>query len=369
MARPNRVRVPKLCQRADTGRLYCTDPHTRKPVYFHSQQEYENWRQDFLARAQAVNPQSPSSFFFPPAGTRMTVQRFSTVFLEHARVWYRKDGKPTSQIDGFRAVIARLDKLLGERPIDSIRSNDIESVLTLLVDEGLVRRSINAMLAKIKTMFRWGVRKDYIAGETLGRILAVEPLKKGRTRAKEKPKVGPVDAESVEAVLKKLRPTLKVMVEIQWLAGMRPGEICRLKPAEIDRSREPWEYRPTRYKTEHRHDEEPELHRRIFFGPRVRAILEPLLRNAEPDRPLFRTRRGTPQSPEGYWGNVVRACERAGVPRFSPNQLRHSTATIVRQKFGVEAARVYLGHENLKTTEVYATADDDLARKVAEEIG
>jgi len=55
--------------------------------------------------------------------------------------------------------------------------------------------------------------------------------------------------------------------------------------------------------------------------------------------------------------------------RWSPNQLRHSRATEVRKLYGAEASRVILGHSNLKTTEIYAERDMQLAAQVARETG
>ena len=43
--------------------------------------------------------------------------------------------------------------------------------------------------------------------------------------------------------------------------------------------------------------------------------------------------------------------------RWSPNQLRHNAGTLLRKEFGIDAARVILGHSSPKTTEVYAELD------------
>jgi integrase len=40
--------------------------------------------------------------------------------------------------------------------------------------------------------------------------------------------------------------------------------------------------------------------------------------------------------------------------RWHPHQLRHNAATDLRAQFGIEVARVVLGHRNLSTTEIYA---------------
>lgn len=66
---------------------------------------------------------------------------------------------------------------------------------------------------------------------------------------------------------------------------------------------------------------------------------------------------------------VAKACAKAGVPSWHPNQLRHSHATEIRRRFGLEAAQVSLGHSRADVTQVYAERDLSLAEKVAREIG
>jgi integrase len=187
------------------------------------------------------------------------------------------------------------------------------------------------------------------------------------------------------------------MVELQSFTGMRPGEVVRMTMREIDRSEDPWIYRPERHKTAERGRT-----REIPLGPRAREILKPWLR-ADPDAPLFspmeleearqatrRECRKTPRTPwararsrkkkpkrsprllydkDSYGRAVRRACIKAGVPPWSPNQLRHSFATRVRRQLGLEAAQAALGHAKADVTQVYAERDRALAAKVAREIG
>jgi integrase len=71
-----------------------------------------------------------------------------------------------------------------------------------------------------------------------------------------------------------------------------------------------------------------------------------------------------------YRQAIERACERAGVPPFSPHRLRHLAATEIRQEFGVEVARAVLGHSLAAVTEVYSKeVDRDLARRAVERFG
>ncbi len=54
---------------------------------------------------------------------------------------------------------------------------------------------------------------------------------------------------------------------------------------------------------------------------------------------------------------------------WSPNQLRHSAATEIRNAFGIEAAQVVLGHASLSVTEIYAERDLALAASIARKLG
>lgn len=66
---------------------------------------------------------------------------------------------------------------------------------------------------------------------------------------------------------------------------------------------------------------------------------------------------------------IRRACRKAELPVWKPNQLRHSTGTRVRKTYGIEAAQVILGHSKADVSQVYAGRDYELAKKIAAEIG
>jgi integrase len=55
--------------------------------------------------------------------------------------------------------------------------------------------------------------------------------------------------------------------------------------------------------------------------------------------------------------------------QWYPHQLRHNAATNLRKEFGVELARIILGHANAFTTEIYAEADRRQAMEVIAKVG
>lgn len=179
---------------------------------------------------------------------------------------------------------------------------------------------------------------------------------------------------------------------------MRPLEGVSMRPHEIDQA-DPacWVYSPPRHKSEH-HERE----RLIFLGPQAKALLQPYLgigppdycfspRRAEEQRRIqLRARRKSPLTPSqearrpkskpkraprdhydvgSYRTANRRVCVKPGIPIWFPHQLRHSAASEIRRRYGLEASQAVLGHSELATTQIYAEVDRATARRVMTEIG
>ena len=54
---------------------------------------------------------------------------------------------------------------------------------------------------------------------------------------------------------------------------------------------------------------------------------------------------------------------------WARNQLRHNAATRIRAAYGIEAARIILGHSSAVTSEIYAEVDKEKAREIMGIIG
>jgi integrase len=55
--------------------------------------------------------------------------------------------------------------------------------------------------------------------------------------------------------------------------------------------------------------------------------------------------------------------------RWSPLQLRHTFATLIRARYGLEATSNVLGHAKADVTQIYAERDLAQARQIAAEVG
>jgi integrase len=247
-------------------------------------------------------------------------------------------------------------------------------------------------------MFRWAVGEELLPAAVYQALQAVTGLRKGRSAAKEADPIEPVPEEAVRATLPHLPLQVAAMVRIQLLTGARPGEVAAIRPGDLSPSPDGLLiYRPGSHKTEH-------LDRRrvIVLGPQAQEVISPWLnrppdaycfspveasawgvrgRGERPDPPVTtprlartggsgaRRRPGPRYTKDAYRWAIARACRRAGVPQWCPLQLRHSAATKIRSRFGLEAAQTVLGHAEADTTPIYAERDLDRARTIMAEIG
>lgn len=258
------------------------------------------------------------------------------------------------------------------------------------------RKIVNRHIGFIKRMFKWAASETLISIHTYTALTTVEGLRRGRTNAPESRKVGPANIESIRAVMALVTPVVSDMIQIQLLTGMRPGELCRMRPCDIDRSGKVWIYTLASHKTEYLgHD------KFVPIGPKAQSVLARYLfrspidycfkpadsdaqarqrRHENRKTPLScgnkpgTNRKGTQKFNEcfdthSYHQAITRACKKASVERWYPHQLRHTAATEIRREFGLDAARAVLGHKSVVITDEYAQLDLDKAVNVAKAMG
>ena len=333
------------------------------------------------------------------SGHRLTVNELVLVYRRHTYQYYRKNGRVTREATITDDVIRYLRKHhartcledFGPVALDELRNG-------MIVDLDWSRKHINKQVTRLIRMFTWAAEKELVEPTVPLALKSLAGLRKGRTTARESSGVTCVTDAVVEATLPHLPEVVADMVRLQLLTGARPGEICSLRPCDVDQSSDVWLYSPSEHKTEHH-----EKRRVIAMGPRSQRVLLPyLLRAAEafcfsPDesersrRAKQSTARTTPltcgnrpgtnrvEAPkrcprhryttDSYRRAIHRACKKHNIEQWSPNRLRHTSATMIRKHYGLEAAQVVCGHQSAEVTQIYAERDLALARKVASEVG
>lgn len=204
----------------------------------------------------------------PTGGDSITVVELCARYLSFATGYYRKDGRCTRVTPAIRACIKYLRDWYGREPAADFGPLALKAVRQRMVDDGLSRGYVNDHAARIKRMFKWAVGEQLIPAAAYQALTVVPGLLRGRTEARETSPVLPVDDSIVNATLPHLPAVVADMVRLQRLTGMRPAEVCIVRPCDLDRSRDVWVYRPASHKTEH-HGRE----RVIPVGPRAQAVL------------------------------------------------------------------------------------------------
>lgn len=144
---------------------------------------------------------------------------------------------------------------------------------------------------------------------------------------------------------------LAALVRLQRLTGARCGELVQLTPGLIQRNPElpagapagAWTFEPPTHKGSARGKG-----REIVLGPEAQRVLAPLLIGRGQDQPVFspaetmREHGGRPATgarAAGAWYTthtvsqaIKRACDRAGVERWTTHRLRHTAATEIRRR-------------------------------------
>lgn len=417
-------RTPKLCRHKATGQHYVSLAGKRH--YLGSDRKAAAVQ---FARLIAEWEASDRSIAFG-AEESATVAVLVAQYLIHVESAYRRpDGSPGSEVRNITEATRPLLRLYGDLPVSEIDALKIEAVRESCIDHrwmteadrkkhaksrhkpGWCRGRLNQNLGRWKRMFRWGFTRKLVPLEVLEQVRAVDGLRVGRTNASEGREVLPVPVAIVDQTLPHLLPPVRAMVELQRLTGMRSGEVCALRPCDIDRTGEKltamlkgtpvdlggaWVYLPATHKTSHRG------HKRIVpIGPKAQALLSAFLdrpgdahcfspaeglANVRADRRARRRTRVQPSqqnrrkrrpkkvprtfyTPSAYAHSIAAVCKREGIPHWHPHQLRHAAAHALEDEFDYETARQVLGHRHVNTTKLYLRAAVGKAIEAMREAG
>ena len=347
-----------------------------------AQAEYDRLIGEYLSNGRKPpSTATPASVSTPSdvAPGEATVTVLVAEFWEWAQTHYRKaDGTPTREADNFRAVLRRLRRRYGALPVTAFGPARLLELRGRLVADGLARRTVNAMVRRVRQAFRWGVSRELVPVEALSRLETLEPLQPGRGGRETSGSRGPVDWPLVEATLAALPPMIGAFVVVAFHTGARRGELARLTTGMIDRSGDVWVADLTEQKTAHKGKP-----RRVHIGPKAQAALTPWLRPDAPGEPVFsplrvdarQPRRKGARLPGRHYSRSAldqalrRAVKRAGVEPWTLGQLRHAAAVRITDAAGLEAARQALGHSSAAMTRHYASGADAHALEVVRKVG
>ncbi len=297
-----------------------------------------------------------------------------------------------SELHRLSQVCDELSQFDGELLIADYGPRALQRQRQRWIDAELARVYVNRLVNCTRRMFKWGVAEELVTESTWTRLRSVDALRCGQTDAPETNAVTPVPIEVVRKTAVELSPVLKSMLVVHITTGMRPSELCNMRPCDIDRTGLVWMYRPVKHKTSNKGkaraipiigDAREEITnylnrdpKSFCFSPKEsvawwqsikRADRVSKVQPSQVSRAKENPRKGPGErfDANSYRQSIQRAALRAGVESWHRYQIRHLAATTVRDALGPEAAQALLGHSHISMTEHYAKVSEKKAIEAA----
>jgi integrase len=286
---------------------------------------------------------------------------------------FLKHGKDTSRRRLTRRVLKLFEGFAGAVPVRRLN----EALLVQWRDRievdhpTLVRATINRWVWLVKDALRWGKPRGLVPKAVWLDCASLPNLKRGECSGR--PERGKrarraVAIQDVERVAAHCHPQIAAMMRLQICTSMRPGDVCLMRWADIDKKgpNGTWVYTVEGAKTEHlghvtRYllgtaaqkilEQFPALPTAYIFSPAKRMAERHAAgrRSREPMRRRFNARWTT----LAYRLHVKIAAAKAGVEDFTNHELRHTAVTVVTNEAGLAVASAAANHKDIATTSRY----------------
>jgi len=250
---------------------------------------------------------------------------------EKAAEWQasRKDVRESTRIH-HRTVLGRVLPTLGARPYDTITADDVQDLVNTLEAKGKARASIRKSVTVLAMVLDYARVRPNPARDPNVKLPNEEPEI-----------VQPPHADHVEAVAWLLPADYLLGLLVLDATGARIGELEGARIGDFDELEKRWLVRPEISKT--RRARWVELPADLF---EVVVARLPAREDRDPEAPLFPIR-----STDRLRMAIGRACRDAGVPSWSPHDLRHRRISLLHHQ-GVSWAEIgaHVGQRNLSVT-------------------
>ncbi len=308
----------------------------------------------------------------PVPADDLTVVELLARFWRHANAYYvGPDGKPTSSIHGYQMALRPVRKLYADRPAAEFGPKALRTCRQAMIEKGWSRGVVNQSTNLIRAVFKWAVAEELVPADVHVALQAVAPLRRGRTDAPDTEPRRPVPQAHIDAIHPHVSRQVWALIQLQLLTAARGGELVIMRAIDIDTTGRIWSYSPATHKKSY-----AGIERTIYIGPKAQNVLRSFMADRPVDAYLFSpaeaeaeryaactSHRHQPVEPaktdrkigdhyttKSYYRAIRYGCAKAKVPQWSPHRLRHSAGTFIRKEFGLEAARIILGHRSAAVT-------------------
>ncbi len=174
-------RVPKYCRHKASGQAVVTiqgrDHYLGPWKSKASHLEYDRLIGEWIAAGRPVAGASSRH--------DITVTELSAAYWKFAQTHYVKNGKLTDAIYGVKVALRLLRETYGHTRAVEFGPLALKAIRQQMIELDLSRAYINETVAKIKRVFKWGVREELLPIETYQALTTLEGLRAGRSAARE----------------------------------------------------------------------------------------------------------------------------------------------------------------------------------------
>jgi len=206
--------------------------------------------------------------------------------------WAQSNYRP-QEARSFRPILRLLRQMEGSTPAIDFGPNRLRLLREAMVRgdeladpprEPWSRSHINWQVSRVRRLFKWAASHELVPPTAHQALATVEPLKRGRTSARETDPVRPAPMDLINVARPFMSRQVRALVDLQLLTGARPSELLGLRAIDLDTnaSGDVWTYRPADHKNAYRGAE-----RVIYLGPKAQQVVRVFLADRAIDTPLF----------------------------------------------------------------------------------
>lgn len=237
----------------------------------------------------------------------------------------------------YRRFLIRFAELL-DISVDSATTQTIRTFLDGERKRGNSNNSIVTKIHRLNSFYEWLLREEYILKNPMNRVEKPQ-------ETKTPPKY--LTYEELELLREAAEGVTKVILEVLYSTGLRVGELVDLDRQDVDFIE----------KTIWVKDGKGGKARQSKLSTRAAMILKQHLAARTDDEPwVFQSNFRQRMSTNSVGRYLKLLGEKAGLRRrLTPHMLRHTFAThLLDGGTPIELVQYLLGHESVKTTQVYA---------------
>jgi integrase len=321
---------------------------------------------DAVRHAREVERQLDIGTYRDPRAAAVTFEDFATGWLE-----VRYDLRPptVSLYSGF--IVNHLVPAFGHIPIGRLRSTHAREYMAAAKGRGMSDSLLRKTMVLAKSILKAAV------GDSLIVTNPFDPVKLPRDKPRE---MRYLTVEQLNDLLAAITPHYRCVVLVAAVLGLRWGEVCGLRPADLNLLRgqiritgqlAEWDGLPQRV--------EPKTEasvRSVAIPGFIRAELEDQLSNRSSPEYLFTSTRGGPIRRSNFIRRHLHpALHAAGLEGYVFHELRHTAVSLaVEAGAHPQTIKDRLGHASITTTlnvygHIMPGLDDRLAEQLDDRLG